>query len=69
MNNSMTWRLIHDSETVGEWSDDLVNKIVKELTNRKKKSSLSKSEDSGLKEIISIVAEFFPDPIREVINT
>lgn len=68
MNNNMTWRLIHDSETVGEWSDDLVNKIVKELTS-KKKSSLSRSENSGLKEISSIVAEFLPDPIREVINT
>ena len=64
----MTWRLIHDSETVGEWSDDLVNKIVKELTN-KKKSSLSKSEDSDLKEFSGIVGEFLPDPIRGVINT
>lgn len=64
----MTWRLIHDSETVGEWSDDLVNKIVKELTNRKK-SYLSKSEDSDLKEISNIVAEFLPDPVRDVIST
>ena len=44
----MTWRLIHDSETVGEWSEDLIDKIVKELVN-KKKSSLSKSEDFNQK--------------------
>ena len=30
----MTWRLIHDSETVGEWSEDLIDKIVKELCIR-----------------------------------
>ena len=59
----MTWRLIHNSETVGEWSDDLIDKIVKELVN-KKKLSLSKSEDFQ-KEDIDIVAEFLPDPIRE----
>ena len=59
----MTWKLIHDSETVGEWSDDLIDKIVKELMNRKK-SSLSKSQDSGQEESINIVAEFLPDPIR-----
>ena len=64
----MTWRLIHDSETIGEWSDDLVDKIAQELTNRKK-SSLHKSEGADQKDISNIVAEFLPDPIREVINT
>jgi hypothetical protein len=59
----MTWRLIHDSEIIGEWSDELIDKIVKELMNTKK-SSLSKSEDSSQKESIIIVAEFPPDPIR-----
>lgn len=59
----MTWRLIHDSEIMGEWSDELIDKIVKELMNTKK-SSLSKSEDSSQKESIIIVAEFLPDPIR-----
>jgi hypothetical protein len=63
----MTWKLIHDSETVGEWSDDIVDKIVQDLTNRKK-SSLSKFKDPSLKEISSIVLEFLPDPIREVIS-
>jgi len=59
----MTWRLIYDSEIIGEWSDELIDKIVKELMNTKK-SSLSKSEDSSQKESIIIVAEFLPDPIR-----
>jgi len=59
----MTWRLIHDSEIIGEWSDELIDKIVKELMNTKK-SSLSKSEDSSQNESIIIVAEFLPDPIR-----
>jgi hypothetical protein len=62
----MTWRLIHDSETVGEWSEDLIDKIVKELVN-KKNSSLSKSEDFNQKEAVSTVAEFLPDPIREAL--
>jgi hypothetical protein len=62
----MTWRLIHDNETVGEWSDDLINKIVKDLMNTKK-SSLSKSESPNQKESTTIIAEFLPDPIREAL--
>jgi hypothetical protein len=61
----MTWKLVHDDETVGEWSDDLIDKIVNELT--KKKSSLSKSESLNRKEDANIVAEFLPDPIREAL--
>jgi hypothetical protein len=62
----MTWRLIHDSETVGEWSEDLIDRIVKELVN-KKKSSASKSEDVNQKEAANVVAEFLPDPIRDAL--
>ena len=62
----MTWRLIHDNETVGEWSDDMIDKIVKELMN-KKKSSLSKSQGYSQKGSTNIIAEFLPDPIREVL--
>jgi hypothetical protein len=61
----MTWKLTHDSETVGEWSDDLMDKMVNELTNIAE-SSLSKSKDHQ-NESITIVAEFLPDPIREAI--
>ena len=62
----MTWRLIHDSETIGEWSDDLIDKVVKELMNTKK-SSLSKSQVYSQNESTNIIAEFLPDPIREVL--
>ena len=61
----MTWKLIHDSEAVGEWSDDLIDKTVKELTNIAE-SSLSKPKDHQ-KESIAIVAEFLPDPIRKAL--
>ena len=27
----MTWKLIRDGETIGEWSDDLIDKTVKKL--------------------------------------
>jgi len=62
----MTWRLIHDNETIGEWSDDLINKIVKDFMNTKK-SSLSKSESPNQQESTNIIAEFLPDPIREAL--
>jgi hypothetical protein len=62
----MTWKLLHDSKTVGEWSDDLIDKVVKELMNTNK-SSLSKLEGPNQKENINIIAEFLPDPIREVL--
>jgi hypothetical protein len=62
----MTWRLIHDSKIIGEWSDDLIDKIVKELMNTKK-SSLSKPEGHNQKESTNIIAEFLPDPIREAL--
>ncbi len=62
----MTWKLIHDDETVGEWSDDLIDKIVNELIT-KKKPALSKSQSLNQKEGANIVAEFLPDPIREAL--
>ena len=62
----MTWRLIHDNKIIGEWSDDLIDKIVKELMNTKK-SSLSKSEGHNQKESTNMIAEFLPDPIREAL--
>jgi hypothetical protein len=34
----MTWKLIHNNEIAGEWSDDLIDKIAEKLN-----SSLSKS--------------------------
>ena len=63
----MTWRLIHDSETVGEWSDDLIDKVVKELTNTTKLSSKSEEGPNQKESINNIIAEFLPDPIREAL--
>ena len=31
----MTWTLTHDNETVGEWADDLVDRIATKLKNFK----------------------------------
>jgi hypothetical protein len=56
----MTWTLTHDNETMGEWSDDMIDRIATQL----KKSKLK--EDSIQKEEIrNIVAEFLPDQIRD----
>jgi hypothetical protein len=35
----MTWKLVHDGEVVGEWSDDLIDKVVKKLMNTNTKLS------------------------------
>ena len=60
----MTWILTHNNEAVGEWSEDLINKVAEKL----KKLSLSKSEEMiTLKEAGSILAEFLPDPIRDAL--
>jgi hypothetical protein len=61
----MTWKLIHDSETFGEWSDDLIDKTVKKLMDNGE-SSLSRPKGPQDK-ITIIVAEFLPDPIREAL--
>jgi hypothetical protein len=60
----MTWKLIHNNETVGEWSEDLINKVAEKLM--KNKSSLSKSDPIAHSEAANIIAEFLPDPIRDV---
>jgi hypothetical protein len=40
----MTWKLTHNNEIVGEWSDDLIDKIAEKL-KKNNKSFLSKSEE------------------------
>jgi hypothetical protein len=60
----MTWKLIHNNETVGEWSEDLINKVAEKLM--KNKSSLSKSDPIAHNEAANIIAEFLPDPIRDI---
>jgi hypothetical protein len=55
----MTWTLTHDNETMGEWSDDMIDRIATQLKK-------SKSESTQKEETRNIVAEFLPDPIRDV---
>ena len=51
---------MHNNENVGEWSDDLVNEVAEKL-----KKSISKSEKKVVQnEVLSVIAEFLPDPIR-----
>jgi 4-alpha-glucanotransferase len=60
----MTWKLTHDNETIGEWSEDLIDKTAEKL--KKNKSSLSKSKEKITQnEATNIIAEFLPDPIRD----
>ena len=60
----MTWKLTHNNETVGEWSEDLIDKAAEKL--KKNKSSISKSEEKiAQNEAANIIAEFLPDPIRD----
>jgi hypothetical protein len=56
----MTWTLTHDNETMGEWSDDMIDRIATQLKKSKSKG------DSSQKEVTqNIVAEFLPDQIRD----
>jgi hypothetical protein len=57
----MKWTLTHDNETMGEWSDDMIDRIAMQLKKSKSKSK----ESTQKKEIQNIVAEFLPDPIRD----
>jgi hypothetical protein len=56
----MTWTLTHDNETIGEWSDDMIDRIATQL-----KKSKSKDDSTQNEETRNIVAEFLPDPIRD----
>ena len=57
----MTWTLTHDNETIGEWSDDMIDRIATQLKKSKSKDDFTQKE----KEAQNIVAEFLPDPIRD----
>jgi hypothetical protein len=56
----MTWTLIHNNQTVGEWSDDLVDRIATKLRESKSEDAFQKENDK-----LNIIAEFLPDPIRD----
>jgi hypothetical protein len=55
----MTWKLIHNNEAIGEWSEDLIDKTAWKL------KKLSKSQETI--QALNIVAEYLPDPIRDAI--
>jgi hypothetical protein len=60
----MTWILMHNNENVGEWSDDLIKEVTEKL-----KKSMSKSEKKiAQNEVFSIISEFLPDPIRDTLS-
>jgi hypothetical protein len=53
----MTWKLIHNNETIGEWSEDIIDKIAEKL------KKMSKSQETI--EAFKVIAEFLPDTIRD----
>jgi hypothetical protein len=54
----MTWTLHHDNETVGQWSDDIVEEVANQLKSMHEKE-----------QIVEMVAEFLPNPIREILTS
>ena len=56
----MTWKLIHNNETIGEWSEDIIDKMAEKL------KKMSKSQETI--EAFRVVAEFLPDPIRDTLH-
>jgi len=59
----MTWTLTHNNQTVGEWSDDIIDRMALKLKGSKKSHSVS--EKRGQNEVVNIVAEFLPEPIQD----
>jgi hypothetical protein len=56
----MTWKLIHNNETIGEWSEDIIDKMAEKL------KKMSKSQETI--EAFRDIAEFLPDPIRYTLH-
>ena len=55
----MTWKLIHNNETIGEWSDDIIDKMAE---------TLKKSHGMVVQnEACDTIVKFLPDPIRDAI--
>jgi predicted nuclease of restriction endonuclease-like RecB superfamily len=59
----MTWKLIHNNETVGEWSEDIIEKMAEKLRK------LSESHGTIVQnEALDVIAELLPDPIRDTLS-
>jgi hypothetical protein len=59
----MTWTLTHNNKIVGEWSDDIIDRIASKLKETKKSYSISQNQDQN--EAAKTVAEFLPEPIQD----
>ena len=59
----MTWTLTHNNQTVGEWSDDIIDKMASKLKGSKKSHSVYEKRDQN--EVVNIVVEFLPKPIQD----
>ena len=57
----MTWKLIHNNETIGEWSEDIIDNMAEKL------KKMSKSQETI--EVFGVIAEFLPDPIRDTLHS
>jgi hypothetical protein len=59
----MTWKLIHNNETVGDWSEDIIEKMAEKLRK------LSESHGTIVQnEAFGVIAELLPDPIRDTLS-
>ena len=54
----------HNNQTVGEWSDDIIDRMALKLkgSQRNLTASLKKADQN---EVVNIVAEFLPEPIQD----
>ena len=59
----MTWKLTHNTEIVGEWSEDIIGKMAQKLKNKPPKSHATIIQN----EAFAVIAEFLPDPIRDAL--
>ena len=59
----MTWTLTHNNETVGEWTDDIIDRIASKIKESKKSHNISQKQDQN--EAVKTVAEFLPEAIQD----
>ena len=53
---------MHNNQTVGEWSDDIIDRMALKLKGSKKSHSVSEKRDQN--EVVNIVAEFLPEQFK-----
>jgi hypothetical protein len=60
----MTWILSRDDKIEGEWSDDIIETIA---TRIKKSKAGDTAAAAQIEEILNIIAEFLPNPVRDAL--